>query len=87
MVNVATDAATRQAHEEAIVDTGATMHISGVRNDFIKIEDQPTVRIRTAGGQVKEGYNAVVKPNNLGAMGGTYLPELGQQRLMPGYLL
>ena len=65
MVNEATDAVTRQAHEEAIVDTGATMHISGIRSDFTKIEDQPTVRMRTAGGQVKEGYNAVFKPNQL----------------------
>ena len=87
MVNEATDTVTRQAHEEAIVDTGATMHISGIRNDFIKIEDQPTVRIRTAGGQVKEGQNAVFKPNNLGVIHGTYLPELGQQRLTSGHLL
>ena len=70
----------------AVLDSGATHHLSAVKSDFAEVSAVPTVTLRTVEGITSKGeprgYIGTLRPNNLGVTRAVFVPGLPIGRIV-----
>ena len=69
-----------------IIDSGSSLNLSGICQDFYQIEPVPTERITGVGGRVRDGmpvgHKGILRGNVLGITEAIYVPTLPNKRLI-----
>ena len=70
----------------AVLDSGAEVNVSGIREDFISVSEFPDVSLNGVDGPINDGkpcaYRGVLKRNNLHIGSAVWYPKLGNERLI-----
>ena len=72
----------RRRTRDGVADSGATVLLSRHRDDFVSLEKEANVRVRSANGTVEGCYRGILKDNIYGIRNGVFLEALPVDRLI-----